>query len=511
MASTFSRLNFKTIAGGVLFTLGLTLDFITGNPFSLGPLQQFMMITGAIVVVIGCIKPRTSTTLVNQKIRTSFHIITAVMLVISFFIILWILDLPYQLNGPSVACSLIAILLIFAGLSKNSYLNKVTTGICVLLVSAMLFIFASEGFFRLIKFDFSRGQRWDWSKLPPYYREPTVPDGTVFFRRPGPEKWTGRVREAGLRQNAGEEEFKILPNPYKDEPVVTAEYNNLGFRNPAGLNDWEIAIAGDSFTELGYLPYEKLFTTILGKRLNKSVLNLGVSSTGPLTQLNYLQEYGISKSTHDVVIVFYEGNDVGDMDMEYRAIKHLEKTGKREYREIKAQSSILLAFYGTLEFLRHKVHPPKKTMAQMMTAYFTTPEGKVPLTLNYTPPGRKDLNPESVEQFNYFFSQYQKFGKDKNLTTWFAYMPGKERVLHGEMELVPDANEKFKNWQPTDLPEYTAELCHLYGIRYINLTPALLKETREKHVLVYNTLYDTHLNERGSEIVAEELAKNLSR
>ena len=59
--------------------------------------------------------------------------------------------------------------------------------------------------------------------------------------------------------------------------------------------------------------YDQLFTTILGKMLNIRVLNLGVSHTGPLTQLSYLQDYGVSPSTKHVVIVFYEGNDLSDL------------------------------------------------------------------------------------------------------------------------------------------------------------------------------------------------------
>ena len=57
--------------------------------------------------------------------------------------------------------------------------------------------------------------------------------------------------------------------------MITVQYDEAGFRNPAGMLDWDIAVAGDSFTELGYLRHEDLFTTVLGQILDARVLNLG--------------------------------------------------------------------------------------------------------------------------------------------------------------------------------------------------------------------------------------------
>ena len=110
-----------------------------------------------------------------------------------------------------------------------------------------------------------------------------------------------------LKQNGG------VDPAYTNEREVTITYDSEGFRNPEDLRDWKMVFAGDSFTELGYLPYEDLFTTHLGALLHTSVKNLGVGYTGTLTQTYYLKLYGKSASTTDAFLVFFEGNDLDDL------------------------------------------------------------------------------------------------------------------------------------------------------------------------------------------------------
>ena len=48
-----------------------------------------------------------------------------------------------------------------------------------------------------------------------------------------------------------------------------------------------------------------------------------------------------------------------------------------------------------------------------------------------------------------------------------------------------------------------------HGIRFHDLTPALQAEATSSGELLYNTMYDTHLNARGSRVVGAELARIL--
>lgn len=80
-----------------------------------------------------------------------------------------------------------------------------------------------------------------------------------------------------------------LDEAYRNERPVTVAYDEQGFRNPDDLIDWDIVVVGDSFVELGYLPYEDLYTTRLGRLLGCRVKNLGCSYTGPFTYDYYLK------------------------------------------------------------------------------------------------------------------------------------------------------------------------------------------------------------------------------
>lgn len=384
--------------------------------------------------------------------------------------------------------------------SHRGFLFRLSANLCLSLLSAIVLLSAGELFFRAIGHDFS-GELSAWRRVPPYYRTPTTPTGTVFFRRSGPERWSGQVLRTFLKQN------NVLPNPYAREPAITVTYDRNGFRNPDDMADWKIAVAGDSFTELGYLPYEQLFTSVLARILKVPVLNLGASYTGPLTQLHYLREYGVAAGTRHVLIVFFEGNDLEDLDKEYDDLIRWRETGQRLFREFKKQPSLVRALNGLARGKRRQEPEPDESK---VSAYFKSFEGTIPVTLAYTPPGRSQLSEETMRQLSYFFGHYADLGKERDVTVWVAYMPCKRRVLHGQVEFSANASEKCRNWHPTDLPEVISRLCDQYAIRFIDLTPALIRETAATRALLFNSVFDTHLNAHGSMIVGQELARRIS-
>ena len=168
----------------------------------------------------------------------------------------------------------------------------------------LLLLLSFEAGFRLVGYDFQRS-REAFEAVPICYRQAIVPLAPVYFRRPGPDRWHGKPMSVYFRSQGG------LP----EESDVTITYDSEGFRNPDHLADWDIVVVGDSFVELGFLPFEELFTTHLGESLNKSVKNLGVSYEGTFTEIAYLERYGKSPSTKHAILVFFEGNDLFDIDI----------------------------------------------------------------------------------------------------------------------------------------------------------------------------------------------------
>jgi hypothetical protein len=55
-----------------------------------------------------------------------------------------------------------------------------------------------------------------------------------------------------------------------------------------------------------------------------------------------------------------------------------------------------------------------------------------------------------------------------------------------------------------------SEISDRYGIGFIDLTLAFVEETNRSGGLLYNPISDTHLNSRGSLIVAKEFTRHLS-
>ncbi len=437
--------------------------------------------------------------LASPRVHRLFHGLTAGLLLLAAALTTWwppaVLSLG-ALRDPLLAAAMMVV--VASVLRCESRLGRLSLRLCLATLSFLATVILAEGFFRLIRFDFRLQQFW-LNRTPPYWQKPRVPSGTVFFRRQGNVQWTGQVQKSHL------DILGLASDAYANEPVVTLKYDEFGFRNEPRPAEWEIAVAGDSFTELGDLPFTELFTTILGRRLGCRVLNLGVSFAGPLTELSYLQSYGLSPATRQVLIVFFEGNDLSDLAEERVAEQVYEASGQRGNRNLQPQTSVLKAL-GELIGRRPQ---PAKLEGPSIDAYFTGRDGEVPVTLVYAVEGRRDLLPASWTALDSFFGRYAEFGRGHRVRTWLAYMPCKERVLHGMMRFTDRAPDFVRTWQPSDLPQVIADFCQTNGIGFIDLTPALVRFTRQEGELVFNSLYDSHLNVRGSQIVAETLVRAL--
>lgn len=400
------------------------------------------------------------------------------------------------LKEPLLAAGLVTILL--GALRRRPTVGRLSTGLCLSLLSLAFTFAVLEIGLRLARFDFRRIETAR-RRLPPFYRKPMVPTGGAFFRRPGPDRWQGQTIRTCLRI------LGLPDDPYRDEPAVDVRYDSLGFRNEPRGEAWDIAVAGDSFTELGFLASGQLFTEVLARRTGQRVLNLGVSHTGPLTHLSYLADYGLSPATRRVLIVFYEGNDLTDLDRERRALEEFERTGSYDPEEHRRQSSLLRAL---AEWVGGRRDWPVKGF-WAVDAIWPGPTGEVAISLDEEPPAEGELAPETVAAFERFLSPYAAFGRTHQLRTWLAYMPCKARVLHGRVRLTENGLARFENWHPPALPDWVAKQCAQADVRFIDLTPPLIEALETRRQLPYNALYDTHLNAFGSEIVGQTLARAL--
>jgi len=256
-------------------------------------------------------------TLIAAVFRGVLAIAGMLIIVTVFAIDLWQYETPANQDWGPVKWMGLGVGLCLAAVAALFRLWWVPRGIVILSLAGLSVtstLIAVELVVRLTDYD-PREPPKDISRIPIYYRGPTVKTGDYFARREGPARWEGKVLSQFL------ECLGSSDSTYADEPKVVITYDQHGFRNPEGLVDWEIVVVGDSFVETGYLPYEDLFTTHIQSLTGKRVKNLGVSYTGNLTHIQYLKEYGHASSTETAMLVFFEGNDIRETVREANLIE----------------------------------------------------------------------------------------------------------------------------------------------------------------------------------------------
>jgi hypothetical protein len=353
-----------------------------------------------------------------------------------------------------------------------------------------------------------------FNTVPIFYRQPIVPVGEAFFRRPGQDRWEGNAIDVMYRMGGGTD------GAYRDAPTVVATYDAHGFRNPDGLADWEIAVAGDSFTELGFLPYEALFTTEVARALGVRVKNLGVSYTGTLTQLAYLREYGKAASTTDAVVVFFEGNDFSDLVDETRRIAAARASGRppapprdapTRLQTLPKQTSFVVAVHrwiaGSRPTLPVGEHPFIRNVGDF-NAYFVAGETETPVTIErQAAPSAAALSPLQRTLVGDAVARLARTARELGLRPWLVFMPSKHRVLDGHLRWK---DPSLARPVPAGVPELMRDLAAANGVRFVDVTPALAGASAAGR-LTYNGIWDTHLNRLGAETVARVLADALAR
>jgi PAS domain S-box-containing protein len=111
---------------------------------------------------------------------------------------------------------------------------------------------------------------------------------------------------------------------------ITYHSDEHGFRNAPGiwkLHRVDIAAVGDSFTHGACVASDRTFAGLIQKRY-PATLNLGMSGSGPLTELAALKEYLPPFAPKVVLWFYYEENDLPDVRSETKSpllMRYMEK------------------------------------------------------------------------------------------------------------------------------------------------------------------------------------------
>ena len=400
---------------------------------------------------------------------------------------------------PSIVLAVLGCTALAASLRKGGRLQRSVAGLMKLGLTTSITFGAAEGACRVIGIDFNEllGARKANEAFPIYFRLPAHPSGEAYFTRVPGSSWTGKPLQTLLKNH------RSTDAAYTDEAELTIRYSREGFRNPDDLADWDIAVVGDSFTESGYLPEKNLFTGIIAEKLGKRVKNLGITDSGTFAQTHYLEAYGKAPSCKTAILAFFDGNDLDDNPRELRDREHFRASGEKPDRSIPHQSSLLKTLANLIRDFK-KIRLSDRSYAN---AFFNSGGKEIPVTIADAPPSSAEMSAEQTHALHLALDEYAAACTKAGMKAHLLYIPCKRRVLHGHLRQSTDYPQP--QWQPGDLPEHLQAECEKRGIVFINPIPALSAAAAQGQPC-FNTIYDTHLDATGHQIIGDVLAKALT-
>lgn len=172
-----------------------------------------------------------------------------------------------------------------------------------LFLSILIILYFFEGFLTFKEFNNKNSQYFIYKKLKSGGKDP--------------------VLRISTRNYLDFQSSHIFPlsGPYNKLTVDCNEYgytatyksDRYGYSNPN--NEWDkkinnILLIGSSFAHGACIDRKKDISANLRKLSNKSVLNLGYSGAGPLSNYASLREYSSDKNFNHLVFLYYEGSSL---------------------------------------------------------------------------------------------------------------------------------------------------------------------------------------------------------
>jgi hypothetical protein len=385
-------------------------------------------------------------------------------------------------------------------------------------------------------------------------REPRYVERQVVTRT----RWPGERVEDIVRHRPPHQQYRIR---YTDAPYTARSYpwappgypavditlttDHRGYRNLTRLDRYDIVTLGDSFTEGSRVSDEEAWPVLVGRKLGRTVYNLGISGVDPDYYLSTLRAFALEVKPRTVLIMVYEGNDFKGVPLEEpstawsgRRIQEMitafpARVGRWLETSIKYSPIVLSLRSAFLQYLgpinANGPVPGAEVLSWMPVAVPTGPDAK---HYSFEPKRLVRLywTKAAFRQSPGWTSTAEVFRRIKAVCAReghrlvFVYAPSKPHVvmplardrvtaeeLHAfaafrERHLPPPEDftrELFArlDTQETVLREFFAE----EGIEFVSAT-AILRQWASQGRQVYYT-YDQHWTALGHEAVAEAVSR----
>ena len=228
--------------------------------------------------------------------------------------------------------------------------------------------------------------------------------------------------------------------------------DRYGFNNPD--NEWdneviEFFLVGDSFTmgECVNRPHD--FGSVLRKLSNKSVLNLGYSSNGPMLQFAALKEYS-DENVNNILWFYFEDNDLQDLKdtMNSKILNnYLDKKDFSQSLRLKQKEIDIIVDNTVREHLKYFQSREEKRKKNQILRFvrLDKTKDKLKALINDNDNKKKKFNEEVFLKFKKILEHTQILVKENNSELYFIYLPSYQRFQRfSKSGIDRDLNQRDK-------------------------------------------------------------------
>jgi len=333
----------------------------------------------------------------------------------------------------------------------------------------------------------------EWFDRSGYVRDPEL-----GYRR------EAHYREQGfyMRGNIGE----ALCLPANTPERFDLRYDHRGFRNDTDMDRADVVVIGDSYVESPMLPGATLLTTQLSHRLRTSVANLGISGYGPEQELVVLKRYALALQPKTIVWVFFEGNDLYQLDpedQEVSVVPDMRAAHDDYWMRSLTRNLLLVSRKAAQGCVPHSDYLRLRGRFQDM-------EGKETLLYFGEKLGAlKATDRLRLERLRSILAEAYQTSRQQGIRFVVAFAPVKHRVHQG-LENFEPLTVEMREWPLNELPEEVAAILKQLApeIEFLDLTPPL-REAAAQGVLTYLP-DDTHWTGEGQRVAGEAIHQLLA-
>lgn len=293
---------------------------------------------------------------------------------------------------------------------------------------------------------------------------------------------------------------------------IEYRYDSHGLRNESDLEAADIVVIGDSFVEGWGVPASGLLTSHLARQLNRTVANLGQSWYGPQQELELLRRFGLPLRPDTCVWIFYEGNDLLDVQRYKWATQEWEVFSKTLHSFVQRSFSknAILAVRRLLDRIQNGSTEEIRWYEDRAGIFRAADGGNIRIYFPAPMLLLSKSDEEALEQVRVSLIQASDLCHAIGARFLVVFAPNKFRVYEDFTEL--DAHALPRDWVINDLPERIEAIvgADIPDGRFLDLTPAMKTHARNGS-LVYFPGQDTHWSPEGHSVAATAIGDAITR